>query len=388
VFKTVSDPYVGHISMIRVFSGALRPDSNVHNATRGADERIGQLFALRGKDHENVSEIAAGDIGAVAKLGGTHTGDTFSTKDAPVQIPAVSLPEPLLALAIEPKTKGDEDKLSTALARLREEDPTFQVSRSDETHETVMYGMGEAHLDVMVERMKRKFGVEVTSHPARIAYKETIKTKGAAVGRHVKQSGGHGQYAVCNIEIEPLPRGGGFEFVDKIFGGAVPSQFIPSVEKGVHRAMTEGALSGNPMVDVKCTLVDGKFHTVDSSDIAFQIAGSMALKEAAQNAGVILLEPVVELEVIVPEAYTGDVMGDLNSKRGKIAGMEQSGPGKQRIRAQLPQAEVARYSIDLRSMTGGRGSFTMHFSHYEEVPQHLAQKLIEQAQAEKEEAKK
>lgn len=388
VFKTVSDPYVGHISMFRVFSGRIRPDSSTHNATRGTDERIGQLFALRGKDHENVGEVHAGDIGAVAKLSNTHTGDTLSTKDKGFIIPEITLPEPLLAYAIEPKTKGDEDKLSTALARLREEDPTLVVARSEETHETVMYGMGEAHLDVMIERMKRKFGVEVNTHAARIAYKETIKGKGAAQGRHVKQSGGHGQYAVCNIELEPLPRGEGFEFVDKIFGGAVPSQFIPSVEKGVRKAMAEGAFSGNPMVDIRCTLLDGKFHTVDSSDIAFQIAGSMALREAAQAAGVVLLEPVVELEVLVPETFTGDVMGDLNSKRGKIAGMEQAGPGKQRIRAQLPQAEVARYSIDLRSMTGGRGAFTMRFSHFEEVPSHLAQKIIDDAQAAKEEAKK
>jgi elongation factor G len=388
VFKTVSDPYVGHITMFRVFSGAVRPDSTLFNSTKNTEERIGQVFSLRGKDHDNVSEVAAGDIGAVAKLNHTTTGDTFATKDASVTIPAFELPEPLLAFAVEPKTKGDEDKLSTALSRLREEDPTFRVARSEETHETVMYGMGEAHLDVMVERMKRKFGVEVATHPARIPYRETIKGAGKAVGRHVKQSGGHGQYAVCNIEVEPLPRGDGFEFVDKIFGGAIPSQFIPSVEKGVVKAMGEGALSGNPMVDVKVTLVDGKFHTVDSSDIAFQIAGSMALKEAAQAAGVALLEPIVELEIVVPEDSTGDVMGDLNSKRGKIQGMESAGAGKQRVRALVPQAEVARYSIDLRSITGGRGAFTMRFSHFEEVPTHLAQKIIEEAQRAREEAKK
>src|SRR5581483_5192378 len=268
-----------------------------------------------------------------------------------------------------------EDKLSTALARLQEEDPTLRVERSEETHETVMYGMGEAHLDVMIERMKRKFGVEVTTAPARIAYRETIKGPGKGLGRHVKQTGGHGQYGVCSIEIEPLPRGAGFEFVDKIFGGAIPGQFIPSVEKGVVKAMQEGVLSGNPMVDVRVTLVDGKYHTVDSSDMAFQIAGSLALKEAAQQAGVVLLEPIVELEVVVPEAYTGDIMGDLNSKRAKIGGMESAGAGKQRIKALVPQAEVARYAIDLRSMTGGRGAFTMRFSHYEEVPAHLAEKI-------------
>ncbi|HEX9717197.1 MAG TPA: elongation factor G [Actinomycetota bacterium] len=388
VFKTISDPYVGHITMFRVFSGKVRPDASVYNATKGAEERVGQLFALRGKEHDTVSEVPAGDIGAVAKLSHTTTGDTFSTKDDPVKLPAAPMPEPLLAYAIEPKTKGDEDKLSTALSRLREEDPTFRVDRSEETHETVIYGMGEAHLDVMIERMKRKFGVEVSTAPAKIAYRETVKTPGKGLGRHVKQTGGHGQYAVCNIEIEPLPRGSGFEFVDKIFGGAIPSQFIGSVEKGIVKTMQEGALSGNPMVDVRVKLVDGKFHTVDSSDMAFQIAGSLALKEAAQHAGVVLLEPIVELEVIVPEDYTGDIMGDLNSKRAKIQGVDSAGAGKQGIKALVPQAEVARYAIDLRSLTGGRGAFTMRFSHHEEVPSHLADKIIADAQKAREESRK
>ena len=388
VFKTISDPYVGHITMLRVFSGTLRPDAAAYNATKGTDEKVGQLFTLRGKEHDTVAEIPAGDIGAVAKLSHTTTGDTFSTKDDPVTLPPIELPEPLLAFAIEPKTKGDEDKLSTALARLREEDPTLRVERSDETHQTVMYGMGEAHLDVMMERMKRKFGVEVTAEPAKIAYRETIRKPGKGLGRHVKQTGGHGQYAVCTIEIEPLPRGDGFEFVDKIFGGAIPNQFIPSVEKGVVKAMQQGVISGNPMVDVRCTLVDGKFHTVDSSDMAFQLAGSLALKEAAQQGGVVLLEPIVELEIIVPEDHTGDIMGDLNAKRAKIGGMEAAGAGKQRVKALVPQAEVARYAIDLRSLTGGRGAFTMHFSHYEEVPSHLADKIVAEAQRAREEAQK
>ena len=387
VFKTVSDPFVGHITMFRVFSGKVRPDSSVFDSTQGSEDRIGQLFALRGKEHEPVSEVPAGDIGAVAKLAHTHTGDTFSAKDDPVQLPPIDLPEPLLAYAIAPKTKGDEDKLSTGLARLREEDPTFRVARTDETHETVMYGMGEAHLEVMTERLKRKFGVEVNTHPAKIAYRETIKKKAKGLGRHVKQTGGHGQYAVCNIEIEPLPRGEGFVYEDKIFGGAIPQQFIPSIEKGIVKTMSEGVISGNPMVDIKVTLVDGKFHPVDSSDMAFQIAGSLALKEAVEAAGVVLLEPVVQLEVIVPEAFTGDVMGDLNSKRGKIAGMDQLGGGKQRIRALVPQAEVARYVIDLRSMTGGRGAFSMNFSHYEELPSNLAQRVIDEHQKAREQKK-
>jgi elongation factor G len=387
VFKTVSDPYVGRISMFKVFSGKMRPDSSVHNATQNTDERIGHIFTLRGKDHDNVSEVPAGDIGAVAKLSHTHTGDTLTMKDQPVTLPRIELPEPLLAIAVEPKTKGDEDKLSTALARIQEEDPTIRIDRSAETHETVLYCMGEAHMDVVLERMKRKFGVDVLHRPARIPYKETIKAPARAQGRYVKQTGGHGQYGVAHIEVEPMKHGEGFEFVNKIVGGVIPSQFIPSVEKGVVKAMTEG-VAGYPLVDVRVKLVDGKHHTVDSSDMSFQIAGSMALKEAANAAGIALLEPIVELEVLVPDDFTGDIMGDLNSKRGKILGMEQTGTGKTRIRAQVPQAEVARYAIDLRSITGGRGTFGMKFSHYEEVPTHLAQKIIEQAQQEKEEAHK
>ncbi|MCD6021692.1 MAG: elongation factor [Actinomycetia bacterium] len=388
VFKTVSDPFVGHITMFRVFSGKVRPDSSVHNATQGTDERIGQLFALKGKEHETVSEVPAGDIGAVAKLPHTHTGDTFATKDDPVQLAPVELPEPLLAYAIAPKTKGEEDRLATGLARLREEDPTFRVARNDETHETVIYGMGEAHLGVQMERLKAKFGVEVEAKPAKIAYRETIRAKAKAQGRHVKQSGGHGQYAVCEIEVEPLPRGEGFVYEDKIFGGAIPQQFIPSIEKGIVKTMSEGVLSGNPMVDIKVTLVDGKFHSVDSSDMAFQIAGSLALKEVVEQAGVALLEPIVQLQVTVPESFTGDIMGDLNAKRGKIQGMDQLSGGKQVINAMVPQGEVARYVIDLRSMTGGRGAFSMTFSHYEEMPQHLAQKVIDEYQHAREEAHK
>jgi len=388
IFKTLSDPFVGHITMFRVFSGRIRPDSSVFNATQGTEERIGQLFTQSGKDHVSVPEVSAGDIGAVAKLQHAHTGDTWSTKDDPVTMPAMDLPEPLLAYAIAPRTKGDEDKLATGLARLREEDPSFRVARNEETHETVIYGMGEAHLDVQMSRLKAKFGVEVEHHPAKIAYRETIKRKVTAVGRHVKQTGGHGQYAVCNIEIEPLPRGDGFIYDDKIFGGSIPHQFIPSVEKGIVKTMAEGVLSGNPMVDIKVTLVDGKFHAVDSSDMAFQIAGSLALKEGAEQAGVALLEPVVQLSIVVPDSFTGDIMGDLNAKRGKIQGMEQIGGGKQRINALVPQGEVARYVIDLRSMTGGRGAFSMTFSHYEEMPSQLASKVIAAAQEAREEAHK
>ncbi len=386
VFKTVSDPFVGRINLFRVYSGKVRPDSSVFNASKNTEERIGQLFTLRGKDHETVSEVPAGDIGAVAKLSHTATGDTLSTKQDPLTLPEIELPEPLLAMAIEPKTKGDEDKLSTALSRIQDDDPTIRVERSPETHETVMFGMGEAHLDSMVERMKRKFGVDVVMHPAKVPYKETLKGKVQAMGRHVKQSGGHGQYAIANVEVEPLPRGSGFEYVDKIFGGAIPNQFIPSVEKGIVKQISDGVVTPYPMVDIRVTLYDGKFHPVDSSDMAFQLAGILAIKEAAAKAGISLLEPIVQVEVLVPESYTGDIIGDLNSKRGRILGMETTGSGKQRIKALVPQSEMTRYAIDLRSMTHGRGAFTMTFDHYEEVPSHLAEKVIAEAKREREES--
>jgi elongation factor G len=388
VFKTVSDPFVGRINLFRVYSGRVRPDSSLHNATRNTEERVGQLFAMKGKDHVTVSEVPAGDIGAVAKLAHAATGDTFTAKGDDVTLPPIDLPEPLLAVAIAPKTQADQDKLSTAIQKIREDDPTLRVERSEETHETVLYGMGEAHVDTMIERMKRKFGVDVVTHPAKVPYKETLKGHVRAQGRHVKQSGGAGQYGIAWIEAEPLPRGSGFEFVDKIFGGSIPSNYIPSVEKGIIRQLDQGVITPNPMVDVRVTLVDGKYHTVDSSDMAFQIAGSLAIKEAAQQAGITLLEPVMEVEVVVPESMTGDIIGDLNSKRGRILGMEGTGSGKQRVRALVPQAEMARYAIDLRSMTGGRGVFTMHFDHYDEVPSHLAEKIIAEQKREKEEAHK
>jgi elongation factor G len=385
VFKTISDPYVGRINLFRVFSGTMRPDSTAHNATQSADERVSQLFTMRGKDHENVSEVPAGDIAGVAKLQHTHTGDTLSTKDQPVTLPALTWPEPLHALAVEPKTQGDEDKLSTAFSRLQEEDPTFRIERNADTHETVMYGMGEAHLDVMTERMRRKFGVEVVTHTAHVPYKETIRGKAQGLGRHVKQSGGHGQYGIAHVEVEPMEHGAGFEFVNKIVGGVIPTQFIGSVEKGVVKAMQDG-LTGHQMVDIRVTLYDGKHHSVDSSDMAFQVAGSLALKDGAEKAGVVLLEPIVDVEVTVPESLTGDVIGDLNSKRGRVQGMDPTGSGKTRIRAQVPQAEMIRYAVDLRSITGGRGAFTMTFATYEEVPTHIADKVIAETKRNKEEA--
>jgi elongation factor G len=383
VFKTISDPYVGRISLFKVMSGKLRPDSTAYNVTRSTDERLGHLFTLMGKNQDNLSEVLAGDIAGVAKLAHTATGDTLAEKSAQIQFPSLETPDRALAKAIAPKTKGDEDKLMTGLTKLQEEDAALHLERNSETRQTLLWGTGEAHLDVNLERLARKFGVEVQEVPLRIAYRETISSSAQAMGRHVKQSGGHGQYAIAHVEAEPLDRGGGFEFVDKIVGGAIPNQFIPSVQKGVEKAMADGVLAGYPVVDVRVTLFDGKYHPVDSSDIAFQLAGALAFKEAMQKAGVILLEPIYDLEVMVPESFLGDVLGDLNGKRGRIQGTESIPGGRQLIKARVPLAEITRYAIDLRSMTGGQGGFRMTFSHYEPVPSHLADRLVaETAKAE------
>ncbi len=383
VFKTVSDPYVGRLTYFRVFSGCLKADTSVYNPNRDKEERVGQIFMVRGKQQIPVREVPAGDIGAVPKLSETGTGDTLCDKSNPVMLPGIDFPEPVMSLAVEPKSKGDEDKLSTALARISEEDPTFRARRDSEVKQTIISGMGEAHLETAMERMARKFGVEVNASLPKVPYKETIRRSSKAEGKHKKQTGGHGQFGIAWVEIEPLERGAGFEFVDKIVGGVIPKQFIPSVEKGIRKAMEEGHLAGYPIVDLRATVFDGKYHPVDSSDISFQIAGSLALKGAMEGADPFLLEPIMNVEIMVPEAYMGDVMGDLNAKRGKILGMDRQG-SLQVIRAQVPLSEMFRYSIDLRSLTGGRGTFTMSFSHYEEVPSHLAQKIIEQAKAEKE----
>jgi elongation factor G len=386
VFKTMADPYVGRLSYFRVFGGALASDSQVYNATRDRTERIGQLYFLRGKHQEATPQVGPGDIGAVAKLAETATGDTLCAKDAPVRLEPVAFPQPVISLAIEPKSKADEDKMGSALARLAEEDPTFSVRREPELKQTVISGMGESHLEIMADRLRRKFGVEVTLAAPRVAYRETIKGRAQGQGRHVKQSGGRGQYGVCFLEVEPLPRGSGFEFVDKIYGGAIPNQFIPSVEKGVRKALEEGILAGYPVVDIRVTLFDGKYHDVDSSDIAFQLAGALGVKEAATKAGLVLLEPILDIAVRVPEELMGDIIGDLNAKRARISGMESQGDGTTIIRAQVPHGEVLRYASDLRSLTGGRGTFTTSFSHYEPVPAHIADRLIAEARRQKEEA--
>ncbi len=386
VFKTVADPYVGKLSYFRVYAGTFRSDSQPLNSSRQKPERIGQVYFVRGKTQEATASVGPGDLGAVAKLVETSTGDTLTAKEAPVLLSPIEFPKPAISLAVGPKSKGDEDKMGTALHRLAEEDPTIHVYRDANVKQTVISGMGESHLEIVADRLRRKFAVDVILSPPRVAYRETIRTKAKAQGRYVKQTGGRGQYGVCFLELEPLPRGTGFEFVDKIFGASIPNQFIPSVEKGVRKAIEEGVLAGYPVVDVRAILFDGKYHDVDSSDIAFQIAASMAFKDAATAAGVVLLEPLMIIAVRVPDDLMGDVIGDLNAKRGRILGMDPQGNGVTVVRAQVPQAEILRYSSDLRSMTGGRGTFEATFSHYEEVPPHATERVVAEAKQQKTEA--
>jgi elongation factor G len=377
IFKTMTDPYVGRVSFFRVYSGILKGETSLHNASKNVDERVGHVFTMRGKTQESLSEIVAGDIGAVAKLNHSVTGDTLADKAAPIVLPGIEPPEPLLPKAIEPKTKGDEDKLMIGLQKIIEEDPSLRLARSDETHQTILWGMGDAHLDAALERLKRKSGVEVEEVSFKVPYRSTFRSKTEALGRHVKQSGGHGQYGVCNVRIEPLPRGEGFVFDNKIFGGSIPGQFVSSVEKGVRAAMENGAGTGFPMIDVKVELYDGKYHTVDSSDMAFQLAGAHAMKEAVDKGGLTLLEPVWTLDVLVPEEFTGDIMGDLQKRRGIPEGIETLAGDRQIVRAKVPFAEVTHYATDLRSMTGGKGTFSWEFSHYQEMPHDVAQKVMD-----------
>jgi elongation factor G len=382
VFKTSADPYVGRLTYFRVYSGVLKADSQVWNANKDAAERIGPLFFIRGKGQEQIERVTAGDIGAVAKLAETSTGDTLCLRERPFVLPGISFPEPAFSGAVSPKTKADLDKMGSALSRIVEEDPTLRVTRNQDTAETVLSGLGDSHVEVTVEKIRRKFGVDLELATPKVPYKETITADGSAEYTHKKQTGGHGQYARVSIQIEPLPRGSGFEFVDKIVGGVVPKQYITSVEKGVIEAMSDGVLAHYPLIDFRATLFDGKDHPVDSSDIAFKIAAAMALKKGAQDAHPVLLEPIMNMQISVPEANTGDVMSDLNSKRAKVLGMTPQG-SQTVIEAQAPLAEVQRYAADLRSITQGRGTYSMQFSHYEEVPAHVAQRIIEQAQKEK-----
>jgi len=375
VFKTSADPYVGKLSYFRVYSGVISSNSQVWNANKNSMERIGQLFTMLGKNQRTVPQVAAGDIGAVARLSLTTTGDTLCTREHPVIFSGIEFPEANFSMAIQPQTKSDLDKMSTVLPRICEEDPSLQTHREADTNEFIISGIGDSHLEIVKGKMRRKFGVEVKLDPPKIPYKETITMSTKAEYKHKKQSGGHGQYGHVLLELEPLPRRGGFEFKAKIFGGAIPQNYIPSVEKGVNEAKQEGVLAGYPLVDVKVTLYDGSFHPVDSSDIAFKIAAAQALKKGLSQGQPVLLEPIMKLTITVPETYTGDITSDLNTKRGRVLGMSPR-DGSNVIEAQAPYAEMLRYAIDLRSMTQGRGSFVMEFNHYEEVPAHLSQKII------------
>ena len=384
VFKTLADPFVGRLSYFRVYSGTFRSDAQVWNAGKEESERVGQVLMVRGKDQEPVSQVAAGDIGAVAKLAETATGDTISQREQPRLLPAISFPEPVYSVAVVPEAKSDLDRMSSAVARLQEEDLTLRVTRSVETAQTLLSGMGDSHIDLSLERIRRKFGASLKTEPVRVPYRETIMATASAEGRHVKQSGGHGQYGVCTIEVSPRSRGEGYEFVDNIVGGVISQGLRPAVDKGVREAMERGVLAGYPIVDVQVRLYDGKEHSVDSSEIAFRLAGAQAFQSAVRQAGLVLLEPIVQLEVQVPETNAGDIIADLNQKRARIQGMDTEGGHTTVITADGPQAEFVRYATDLRSITGGRASFKVEFSHYEEVPAHVTQQVVAAARAARE----
>ena len=387
VFKTLSDPHIGKLSLFRVCSGTLRADSTLLNPGRGIKERMGHVSWLQGKTQKNVEALGPGEIGVAQKLKETQTGDTLTDEAQPFELPRITFPEPAINFAIQPKSRGDEDKISLALARIAEEDPTVHHHFDPETKQLLISGVGSLHVEMTVERMKRKYNVDVALLPPRIPYKETVKGRAEGQGKYKKQTGGRGQYGDTWLRVEPLTRGGGFEFVDDIFGGAVPRNFIPSVEKGVRDCMKKGIFAGYPVVDLKVTLYDGSYHDVDSSDMAFQIAASMGLQKVFMDAHPILLEPVMNVEVTTPAEVAGDIIGDMNSRRGRIVGMEPSGETAV-VRASVPMAEMLTYESSLRSMTGGRGGYSMEFSHYEEVPAFLADKIVKDAKTEKEKAEK
>ena len=383
VFKTITDPYAGKITLFRVYSGLLSSDSTVYNVSKGSKERIGQVVLLRGKNQVQVPALGPGDLGAVVKLKETGTGDTLCDERNPIRLQPMEIPSPIIEYAIMPKTKGDEEKMSVGLQRLREEDPSLQVRRDPQTKEIILAGMGKAHLEIAIERLKRKFGLEVQMKTPRVPYKETIHGRVEVQGRHKKQTGGRGQFGDCWIKLEPLPRGGGYEFVNQVVGGAIPRQYIPAVEKGIVEAMEEGVLAGYPVVDVRVTVYDGSYHTVDSSEMAFKIAGSLAFKKGVLQANPGLLEPIMTVEVAVPDESMGDVIGDLNSKRGRVLGVETKGKG-QVIKAQVPLAEMLEYATQLKAITSDRGDYTMEFSHYDELPPHLKERVIAESKREKE----
>ena len=382
VWKTIADPFAGRITMFRVVSGAVKADSTVHNKGKDAPERLGHLMLMQGKTATNVPEIKAGDLGAVAKLKDTLTNDVLGEKTDPVTFPPIQFPEPVLAYAIEPKSRGDEDKISTSMHRLEEEDPSIRYSRDPQTKELLLAGQGQLHIEVTVAKLKRRFSVDVNLKPPRIPYRETIKAATEAHGRHKKQTGGHGQFGDCKIKVEPLARGADFEFVDDIFGGSIPRQFVPAVEKGIQDARTRGYLAGYPMVDFRVTVYDGSYHDVDSNELSFKLAGSLAFKDAMTRARPTILEPIMNVEVYAPSDFAGDLMGDLNGRRGRIAGMDTRGV-MTIIKAQVPMSEMLTYEQHLTSATGGRGTYHMEYSHYDEVPAHLQTKIIAAAKAER-----
>ncbi|HTD52227.1 MAG TPA: elongation factor G, partial [Thermoanaerobaculia bacterium] len=383
VFKTVSDPFAGRLTYMRIRSGHFQSDGTYWNASRGTPERFSGLFLPQGKEHVNVPEAKAGDIVAVAKLKETVTGDTITTKDHPAVLPKLIVPEASIAYAIEPKTKGDEDKISTALHKLIDEDPSLHFQRDEETKEFHLAGASQLHVEIAVARLKKRYGVEVILHPPKVPYRETITRKAEAHGRHKKQTGGHGQFADCKIRVEPLPRGADFEFVDDIYGGSIPRNFIPAVEKGIQEVRRKGYLAGYPMVDFRVILYDGQYHDVDSSELAFKLAGALAYKEAMEKAKPTLLEPIMTVEVAAPNEYVGDLLGDLSSRRGQVQGMETTGEDDTIIKAQVPMAEMLTYGAQLRSITQGRGSFHLEFSHYAEVPHAFQEKIIAQSKGDK-----
>jgi elongation factor G len=382
VWKTIADPFAGRITMMRVVTGTLKSDATVANVSRDVTERLGHLLVLQGKAQTHVAELKAGDLGAVAKLKETQTNDVLADKAVKFRFTPMKFPEPVLSYAIEPKSRGDEDKISSAMQRLREEDPSISYARDPQTHELLLAGQGQLHIEVTVAKLKRRFGVEVNLKPPRIPYRETITTSTEAHGRHKKQTGGHGQFGDCKIRVEPLPRGADFEFVDDIFGGSIPRQYVPAVEKGIQDSRMRGFLAGYPMVDFRATVFDGSFHPVDSNELSFKMAGSLAFKDAMTRARPTILEPVMQVEVYAPSDFAGDLMGDLNSRRGRIAGMDTRG-AMTVIRAQVPMSEMLTYEQHLTSATGGRGTYHMEYSHYEEVPQHLQGKIIAAARAER-----
>jgi len=378
VFKIMTDPYVGQLAFFRVYSGTLKSGDSVYNVAKGRKERIGRLLRMHANKREEIQEIVAGDICAAVGLRTVSTGDTICDDDHPIVLESIEFPTPVIQLAVEPKTKADQEKMGLAIQKLAQEDPTFKVNTDHETGQTILSGMGELHLEIIVDRMMREFGVGANVGKPQVAYRETIRKSAEAEGRHVKQSGGRGQYGVCKLRIEPIP-GGGFEFVNAIFGGSIPKEYIPAIEVGVKEALEGGVLAGFPMSDVKVTLYDGSYHDVDSSEMAFKIAGSLGLKEAARRAKPVLLEPIMAVEVVVPEEYMGDVIGDLNSRRGRIEGMELRGT-TQIIKSSVPLSEMFGYATELRSRTQGRGSFTMHFGKYEEVPAALSEEIVSRVQ--------